>query len=132
MKMHSIVWPLEQKSTVTSLRRLASRANGLTRLVYRLLVAGAPALGILIATIWLISAPGLLPYLQAALWATGFVFMALAVEAERPHAAALLLTTGLALPMLAWLSSRLAVEFIVVAAALIAAWLVAAVLKFGD
>ncbi|MGD8580603.1 MAG: hypothetical protein PVI46_14865, partial [Lysobacterales bacterium] len=91
----------------------------------------APALGMLIAASWMLSAPGLLPYLQAALWGAGFVFSALAVEAERPHVAALLLTTGLALPVLAWLSSRVAVEFIVVAAALIAAWLVAAVLKSG-
>jgi hypothetical protein len=55
------------------------------------------------------------------------VFLALAVESDTPQAALLQLASGIALPVLAWLSSREAVEIAVVAAALVAAWVTAAV-----
>ena len=94
----------------------------------RIVMADVPALGIIIASAWAIGGEQSASVLQAAIWATGFVFLALAVEhADTKHFAGLLLT-GLALPVLALLSSYVAVEFAVVGASLVAAWVVAAIL----
>ncbi len=87
----------------------------------RLLLAALPALTIVLGTAWIVStfaAPGVL---HAVLWAAGFVFLALAMESSKANAGALL-ATGLALPLLAILSSWVASEFAIIAAALIAAW----------
>jgi hypothetical protein len=68
-------------------------------------------------------------YLQVLTWASGFVFLGLAVESESAELSILNLATGIALPVLALLSSRFAVELTIVAAALVAAWVAAAILR---
>jgi hypothetical protein len=103
------------------------KLSGALRLVTRILLALVPALAILVGSAWLVNQPHAVLYLQATLGAGGLVFLALAVEADTPQAALLQLATGIALPVLAWLSSREAVEVAVVAAALVAAWVTAAV-----
>lgn len=93
----------------------------------RALVALASALAILVGSAWLVDLPHAAVYLQALLGAGGFVFLALAVDSARPQTALLQLATGIALPVLAWLSSREAVEIALLASALVAVWITAAV-----
>jgi predicted branched-subunit amino acid permease len=62
-------------------------------------------------------------------WAAGFVFVGLAIESESAEASILSLATGIVLPVLAALSARLAPELLLVAAALIAAWIATAILR---
>ena len=80
----------------------------------------------MVAAAWLITAPGLVVYLQATLWASGFVFLGLAIDSEKP-VPSLSLATGIALPILTVLSSRVAVEIAIVAAVLVAVWVAAAI-----
>jgi hypothetical protein len=103
------------------------KLRGTLRLATRALLALAPALAVLVASAWLVDLPNAAVYLQALLGAGGFVFLALAVDSETPQTALLQLATGIALPVLAWLSSREATEIALVAAALVAAWVTAAV-----
>lgn len=102
-----------------------------SRRTARLLLALSGALAVLVGAASLSAAPGLDLYLHALLGSLGFVFLALAVEADRTQTALLLAATGTALPVLAWLASRVAPEFAVVGAAVLAAWLVAAGLRGG-
>ena len=105
--------------------RLATRAVPTTRSWLAL----ASALAIVIAAAWLVDLPGAAIYLQAALGAGGLVFLALAVDSESSLKALLELATGLATPVLAWLSSREAVEIVLIAAALVAVWVAAGILR---
>ena len=75
---------------------------------------------------WLVSAPDLLIYLQAGLWASGFLFLGLAIDGEDSTVAPAL-ATGIALPVLAVISSRVAPEIALVAATIIAIWIAAAI-----
>ena len=84
---------------------------------------------VVVGATWLVNQPGEVVYLQALLWALGFVFVGLAVEAESAEMALLNLATGIALPVLAWLSAGVAIELAVVAATLVAAWVAAAILR---
>lgn len=115
----------DSRTVLTSPRPL----HGIVGLAARALLAVVPALALVVGAAWLANLPDLVVYLQVLAWAGGFVFLALAVEADSPYAALLHLVTGVALPLLAWLSSRIAVELIIVAAALVAAWVAAAVLR---
>ena len=105
------------------------KLRGALRLATRLLLALAPALAILVGSTWMVTLPDAALYLQAALGVGGFVFLAQAVDSESPQAALLQLATGIALPVLAWLSSREAVEIAIVAAALVAVWVAAGIMK---
>jgi hypothetical protein len=122
MKTHTIQWtPIDTRDSrivlqsPRPLRAVLGLASGL-------LLAAAVALTILTGAAWWVTQPELVIYLQALTWAGGFVFVALAVESEGPRTALLNLATGVALPLLAWLSAHLAVELAIVAAALVAAW----------
>ncbi len=101
-------------------RILCLAAKGFTALV--------PALAIVVGTAWAITLPGLEQFLQASLWASGFVFLALAIDSEKPTIG-WLLATGIALPVLALLSSFVAGEFAIVAAVIVAAWMAASTLR---
>jgi hypothetical protein len=129
MKTHSIEWssigapdsqvvldPVKQLSKVMS---LASRA----------LLALVPALAIVVGAAWLITLPDLALFLQASIWAGGFIFLGLAIEAETAELSILNLATGIALPVLALLSSRAGLELVIVAATLVAAWVAAGILR---
>jgi len=110
--------------TVPSAMNL-NRALGLAA---RVITASVLALAIVIGAAWAITIPSLEPLLEATLWSSGFVFLALAVDSERSSVAPLLIT-GLALLVLALLGSRVAAEFAIVAAILLAAWLAASILR---
>ena len=103
--------------------------HGILGVTAKVLLALTAGLALVVGAAWLVNQPYLVVYLQVLAWTGGFVFLALAVEAESPHAALLNLAVGLALPVLAWLSSRIAVELIIVAAALVAAWVAGAILR---
>lgn len=129
MKTHTIQWSpidtLERRIVLNPARQL----QGLLRLAIKALVGLLSALAIVVAAAWVVNLPDQVMYLQALTWASGFVFLALAVESESAESAILSLATGVALPVLAWLSSSAALELLIVAAALAAAWVAAAILR---
>lgn len=129
MKTHSIEW----SPVVTQNRRIALNPLGQLRnllaLATKASLALVSALALVVAATWLVTLPDQVVYLQATIWAAGFVFIGIATESESAEAAILGLATGIALPVLAYLSSSVAVEFIVVAATLVAAWVAAAILR---
>ena len=126
MKTHSIIWSNIENPKTTLALNPAGNLNRALCLAAKAFVALVPALAIVTGAAWLITIPDLAVYLQATLWTAGFVFFGLALESEKT-AFFLSLATGFALPLLAWLSSRVAIEFAIVAAALLAAWLAAAI-----
>ena len=122
MKTHTIQWtPFHTRDSRIVLHS-PRPLYAVLGLASGLLLAAAIALAILTGAAWWVAQPELIVYLQALTWAGGFVFVALAVEAEGPRTALLYLATGIALPLLAWLSAQLATELAIVAAALVAAW----------
>ena len=126
MKTQTIEWTnINQHNTTTARNPIGSLNSALSQAT-KVFLALVPALAIVVAAAWLITAPGLVVYLQATLWASGFVFLGLAIDSEKP-APSLSLATGIALPVLAVLSSRVAVEIAIVAAVLVAAWVAAAI-----
>jgi hypothetical protein len=121
MKTHSIEWSslenrrsLNSADAVTGLNRALSAATNL-------FLAVVPALAIIIGAAWLVSNPGLAVFLQAALWAGGFIFFGLAIDARSSHVVPLL-ATGLGLPALAMMSRNGLLELAIVAAAIVASW----------
>ena len=126
MKTHTIEWTNINHHNTTTARNPIGSLNSALSQATKVFLALVPALAIVVAATWLITAPGLVVYLQATLWASGFVFLGLAIDSEKP-VPGLSLATGIALPILAVLSSRVAVEIAIVAAVLVAAWVAAAI-----
>jgi hypothetical protein len=126
MKTHSIEWTHIDNRSSAIAQYPVRRLNSVLSLATKAFLALVPALAIVVGAAWLVTVPDLVIYLQATLWASGFVFMGLAIDIDKPENS-LSLATGIALPVLAVLSSRLAVEIAIVAAALVAAWLAAAI-----
>ena len=123
-----IDWPVS--ASIPMARHLLEKASftRARRFGFLVLLAALPLVVMVVGAAW---AVGMFanPYiLQAVIWAAGFVFLALAVESRKPSVIALL-ATGLALPVLAILSARVAPEFAVLAAALVAEWIAAAILR---
>jgi hypothetical protein len=126
MKTHAIEWNgLERLKSPAALHP-ADNLNSATRVVSKAIVALTPALAMIVGAAWLVTVQDLVVYLQAALWTSGFIFFGLAFDSEKATIG-LSLATGFALPLLAWLSSKVAVEFSIVAVALVAAWVAAAI-----
>lgn len=94
----------------------------------RWLVAAVPVAFIMAASAWAIGTFNSAVVLEAIIWVTGFVFLALAMESRKLNFEGLL-ATGLALPVLALLSAHVAVEFAMLGAALIAGWVAAAIIR---
>ena len=128
MQTHSSEWSDISREKNTAAITTASHLNRVLCLATRAFMALVPALAIVIGSAWLISAPDLMVYLQATLWTSGFVFFGLAIESKKPVILASL-ATGIALPALAVLSSKVAAEFAVVAAVLVAAWIAVAIFR---
>jgi hypothetical protein len=129
MKSHSIEWSEIHTSKSHLGLDPVRQLSGLTCLASRAFLALVPALAIIIGATWLVSLPDMVLFLQASIWAGGFVFLALAIEADTAELSVLNLATGIALPVLALLSSRLAVELLIVAATLVAAWVAAVIMR---
>lgn len=129
MKTHSIEWfPVNSRSRNVVLDP-SRQLSGLLALASRAFLALVPALAIIVGAAWLVTQPNLVIYLQALTWAAGFIFLGLAIESESAERFILNAATGVALPLLALLSSSIALELIIVAAALVAAWVAAAILQ---
>jgi hypothetical protein len=122
-------WTRERTSSATARSTMATTARTAFFYSSRMILADTPALAIIVAAAWAIGGEQSAIVLQAIIWAAGFVFLALALEAAQTRRSIGLLLTGLALPVSALLSSHVAVEFAVVGATLIAAWVVAALLR---
>ncbi len=128
MRTSTIEWFQNDFPSRTAITGSARTLNRPLHLLSQGLTALVPALAIVIGAAWAITVPSLEQFLQASLWASGFIFLALAVDSEKP-AIGSLLTTGIALPILALLSSRVASEFVIVAAVVVAAWVAVAILR---
>jgi hypothetical protein len=129
MKTHSIEWSQIPTRDNAVVLEPARQLQGLLRLATRAFLALVPALAIVVGAAWLVTLPNAVLYLQVLTWVSGFVFLGLAVESESAELSILNLATGIALPALALLSSNFAVELTIVAAALVAAWVAAAILQ---
>ena len=129
MKTHSLEWPHIKTRHETVKLNSAVKLGNIQNLARRLFVAAVPALAIIVGAAWAITVPSVEIVIQASIWAFGFIFLALAVEANRDQNYGWAIATGLALPILAILSSRVASEFLVVAAAVIATWVVAVIVR---
>ena len=128
MKTHSIEWSHSNTSQNLAIMDSASKLNRVLHLAGKGFVALVPALAIIVGAAWAVTVPSLELFLQATIWTSGFVFLGLALESDGATAG-LALATGLMLPILALLSESVAGEFTIVAAALIAAWIAAAILR---
>ena len=128
MKTHSIDWTHSTTNQNVAILETASKLNRILHLAAKGFVALVPALAIVVGAAWVITDPSLELFLQATIWTSGFVFLGLALESDGATAG-LALATGLMLPILALLSESVAGEFTIVAAALVAAWIAAAILR---
>jgi hypothetical protein len=129
MKSHSIAWSnLESRNTENSIDPIGRLSKALW-LVAKTFVAVVPALAILTGAAWLITAPELTVYLQAVLWTAGFVFLGLAIDSERGWVSIASLVMAVTLPTLALLSSSIAVELAMIAAALVAVWVAVVIFR---
>ena len=124
MKTHAIEWAGPAFKKRQEHLNPASGLNSATRMISRVILALAPAMAMVTLAAWLVTMPDLVVYLQAGLWASGFVFFGLALESEKATIG-LSVITGFALPLLAWLSAKTSVEFLIVGFALVAAWMAA-------
>ena len=129
MKTHSIEWSHIDTAEAGKTLNPADSLNTFFQLATKIFIAAVPVLAIVIGAAWAMSIPNLDQYLQATLWASGFVFLALALETDEASTSLWFLASGLALPILALLASRVAGEFVIVAATLVAAWVAVAILR---
>ena len=133
MKSHAIEWSSirdrDNRIVLHPPRDVPRKLGGVLKVAKRTLLALVAAAAVVVGAAWLVTLPEWAPYLQAAFWAGGFMFLALAIESDEPLAALLQLAIGIALPLLAWLSSRVAVELAIVAAALVAAWVAVGIFR---
>jgi hypothetical protein len=104
-----------------------ARTESALHLLMLVLIGVFPAIVITILTVWAQGAGGG-AFISAGFWATGFVFLALALEGDGPPTGWLAIS-GITLMALAWLSHSVAPEFGVIAGFLLAAWLTAPVIK---
>jgi hypothetical protein len=124
MKTHAIEWSsLEGHDAARRAVSTVGIARAL-KLAARALLAVLPAAATVVAAAWLAAAPDTAVYLQATLWASGFVFLGLAFDGPA-RLSTLYIATGIGLPLLALLSSGVATEFAIVAAAWGATWIAA-------
>ncbi len=129
MNTQTYHWPDRTQGTLTSPWNPADTISHATHLSKRMFMALVPALSILVAAAWAMShSEATIMVLQAAIWATGFVFLALAADTLKPQVGGLLVT-GLTLPLLAVISANVATEFAIVAAAIVAVWVARAIMK---
>ena len=128
MKTHSIVWSNIGSSDKDRTFDSTNSLNQVLSLATKAFMALVPAFAIIVGSAWLITLADLVIYLQVTLWTSGFVFLGLAIESEKPFVLPAL-ATGIALPVLASMSSQIAVEWAIVAAALVAGWVAVAIFR---
>lgn len=128
MKTQTIEWFHNDFPCRTATTTFAGALNRAQCLVTKGLTALVPALAIVVGAAWAITVPGVEQFLQASLWASGFVFLALAIDSQKPTIG-LPIATGIALPVLALLSLHVAGEFAIVAAVVVATWVATSILR---
>lgn len=95
----------------------------------RSFLATVPAFAILVASGWAVGNEGAAGILQALLWASGFLLLVFAIGSHETGFGELLFS-GLALLLVALISATIAIEFAVVGAAMLAAWISTAIIRF--
>jgi hypothetical protein len=88
-----------------------------------------PATALIIAAVWAVSHPDWILFLQAGSWAFGFVFLGLALDAEKMHTAWLNVLSAASVFVLTWLSKGLGPDLLIIVTAIYAAWITAALFK---
>jgi len=129
MNTRSINWTSTATAKDRKVWNASETIGQATRHSSRVLGAATPALAIVVAAAWAIDSVAAGPILQAILWSTGFIFLALAIETNKAFGT--LVVSGLAITGLAVLSEYVALEFAVAAAAIIAGWVFASILKLS-
>ena len=114
-------------TVVSAARTPAANAEPVITPGARSVLATLPALIILVASAWAAGTDGAAGILQASVWASALVFFALAIE-HTGEGFDELLTIGGVLTVLGVISTNLA-EIAVVAAAIIAAWVYATIIR---
>lgn len=131
MKTHTMTFDRESHiSRIASKGKNAqwlSQALGSASLI---LLSVLPAFTLLVLFTWGSSVPSLLPYMQAITGLSGFVFLALAVDAEK-MAAVLQLLSAAAMFALAFVAASVSPELLIVAAAVVAAWTVPGLYRYA-
>ena len=123
MKTQSIaLQPPRRAGRALFIPRALYRSNSLACLALTLLATAVPAVALVLLTTWATGVPAVLPVAQAAIGLSGFVYLALALDAGK-ISAALHSLTGIALFSLAWASAAVTPELLIVAAMLMAVWL---------
>jgi hypothetical protein len=130
MNTHLIHWQQYNRRSNTRRRHSSLSLFRLMDRAVKYLAGTLTVFAVVIAATWLIRNPALIPYLQAAVSTSGLLFIGLALEVEKTSTAWFCLATGIALPLLAFLSAQLAPELLIVAAFLVAAWLGTTVAQF--
>jgi hypothetical protein len=125
----SIGWPGNRTTLASGLLAQARGLEILATLAARVAAALIPAVVIVAAAALAVANPGMAVILQATLWAGGFLFAALAVDSNRAGAATVNFSTGVAMQVLTWLSTQVALELAVAAAALFAARVAIAIFR---
>jgi hypothetical protein len=122
MKTHSLTLPAavppRSRGRFASLVR---RADSLPYLAFMILVSAIPPIGLVILATWASNQAVGLPLSQAATALSGLVFLALALDAGR-NAAIALVATAIALFALAWASTVLSAEWVIMGSMVIAVW----------
>lgn len=126
MKAHTIEAPLYSNHQRVKPAVMASSVNIALCLAARAFLSAVPALALVVLSAWIVTVPDLVVYLQAALWASGFLFLGLAIDLEAPYNG-LSLLSGIALPVLAVMSSQVAVEIAIIDSVIVALWLAVAI-----
>jgi hypothetical protein len=129
MKTHTLEWTDISTTDKAVRSALLPRLDASIRMAARLLFAAVPVSLLVVGAAWAITVPQFAMILEAAVWASGFLFLALAVESGPDAKFGWAIASGLVLPVLAVLSSRVAGEFLVVAAVVLATWVAVLILK---
>jgi len=116
-----MIWPQRQSDVAAGPPGPARSLQPISESVGKVSSAAAPVLAMLMGTAWMIADPGLARFLQAMMWACGFVFLGLAIDARKPAIGAYL-TGGIMMPLAAWLSAHIAPELALLATLQGAAW----------
>ena len=122
MNSQLVDWSDFTTSTESNSLDAVSNLNRVINLAGCVFIATFPVLAIVVGAAWSITVPAAAMVIQASLWALGFLFLAIATEWNGRELSGWALSTGIALPLLAFLGSYLAGEFTVIAAAILGAW----------
>lgn len=124
MKTQSLVLVSTRPQAQPDSRALLSSLENVIAESGRLMLAMLGAVTVLLLAGSAVSMPSLAPYGQAAAWAAGFVFLALATDAGEVRFA-LYLASGVAMIACALLAASAATGFLVPAGMIASAWVAA-------